>query len=83
MQVLVWTGKFANAIEKSRVSEVAQSIVTSKDLGCKNGKITVIDEESPGVGGRKFWRHLSSQNTDGDPSTLTLAGEAGPPDEDS
>ena len=81
--VYTWCGRFANAIEKSRVAEVAQSILTSKDLGCKARQVTAVEEESPGVAGRKFWRLLSDAATPADPSgNPDQVGAAGPADED-
>ena len=83
--VYTWCGRFANAIEKSRVAEVAQSILTSKDLGCKARQVTAVEEESPGVAGRKFWRLLSdaTATTPADPSgNPDQVGAAGPADED-
>ena len=74
--VYAWCGRYANAIEKSRVSEVAQAIVTAKDLGCKAGRLTTIEEENQGLAGKKFWRALTAADDAG------AVGEAGPPDED-
>ena len=73
-EIYVWYGKFINAIERSRAADVAQAIITSKDLGCKATKVAVIEEEAKFTG-RKFWKVLGydqAQEVD----------KAGPPEED-
>lgn len=64
-EIFVWLGKFANAIEKSRVSEVAQAILQQKDLGCKATKIQIIEEEKSTLNSgpnKRFWQLLGCEN---------------------
>ena len=65
-EIYVWLGRFVNAIEKSRASEVAQAIVQQKDLGCKATRIQTIEEEKSTLNSgpnRKFWQLLGCENT--------------------
>ena len=65
-EIYVWLGKFVNAIEKSRASEVAQAIIQQKDLGCKATKIQTIEEEKSTLNSgpnRRFWQLLGCENT--------------------
>ena len=64
-EIFVWLGKFVNAIEKSRVSEVAQAIIQQKDLGCKATKIHTLEEEKLTMNSgpnKKFWQFLGCTN---------------------
>ena len=64
-EIYVWLGKFVNAIEKSRASEVAQAIVQQKDLGCKATKIHILEEEKSTLNcgpNRTFWQLLGSES---------------------
>ena len=65
-EIYVWLGKFVNAIERSRASEVAQAIVQQKDLGCKATKVQTIEEEKSTVNAgpnKRFWQLLGCENT--------------------
>ena len=64
-EIFVWCGKFINAIERSRATEVAQAIVQQKDLGCKATKIQTIEEEKCTLNSgpnRRFWQSLGCEN---------------------
>ena len=64
-EIFVWLGKFINAIEKSRASEVAQAIVQQKDLGCKATKIHTLEEDKATINSgpnKKFWQLLGCTN---------------------
>ncbi|XP_061614031.1 supervillin a isoform X26 [Phyllopteryx taeniolatus] len=71
----IWTGEFANVIEKNKASELGNFIQSKKDLGCRADYVQVIEEglstHSHAV--KEFWKilggHLSYQS-------------AGTPDED-
>ena len=77
-EIYVWLGKFVNAIERSRASEVAQAIVQQKDLGCKATKVQTIEEEKSTVNAgpnKRFWQLLGCENN-------LKVNAAGPPEED-
>ncbi|KAL7373784.1 hypothetical protein ABVT39_014359 [Epinephelus coioides] len=71
----VWTGEFANVIEKNKASELANFIQRKRDLGCRANYVQVIEE---GVGtnshaAKDFWKILGGQSS---------YQSAGTPDED-
>ncbi|PWA22471.1 hypothetical protein CCH79_00015386 [Gambusia affinis] len=71
----VWIGEFANVIEKSKASELANFIQTKRDLGCRADYVQMIDEgageHSHAV--QEFWKCLGGQSN---------YQSAGTPDED-
>ncbi|XP_024910214.1 supervillin a isoform X3 [Cynoglossus semilaevis] len=71
----IWTGEFANIIERNKASELANFIQSKKDLGCRADYVQFIDE---GVSTnfhsfREFWQILGGQSS---------YQSAGSPDED-
>ncbi|XP_027861514.1 supervillin a isoform X16 [Xiphophorus couchianus] len=71
----VWIGEFANVIEKSKATELANFIQTKRDLGCRADYVQMIDE---GAGAhshavQEFWKCLGGQSS---------YQSAGTPDED-
>ncbi|XP_054893323.1 supervillin a isoform X13 [Poeciliopsis prolifica] len=71
----IWIGEFANVIEKSKASELANFIQTKRDLGCRADYVQMIDE---GAGAHShavqdFWKCIGGQST---------YQSAGTPDED-
>ncbi|KAM4718297.1 supervillin a isoform 4-T4 [Anableps anableps] len=71
----VWIGEFANVIEKSKASELANFIQSKRDLGCRADYVQMIDEgtgtHSHAV--QEFWKCLGGQSS---------YQSAGTPDED-
>uniref|UniRef100_A0A8C2KUR1 Supervillin n=1 Tax=Cyprinus carpio TaxID=7962 RepID=A0A8C2KUR1_CYPCA len=71
----VWTGEFANVIERAKASELATFIQLNHDLGCRAALVETIEEgvnaQSPAAA--EFWKIL------GGPSNYHSAGS---PDED-
>ncbi|XP_039646220.1 supervillin a isoform X12 [Perca fluviatilis] len=71
----VWTGEFANVIEKNKASELANFIQRKRDLGCRANYVQVI-EEAVGThshAAKDFWKILGGQSS---------YQSAGTPDED-
>ena len=79
-EVIVWHGTYANVIEKSKSSDVAQIIVQRKDLGCKRARRIILVEEEKVTeanhGNKAFWSLLGSERL------LKAPNTAGPPEED-
>ncbi|XP_030612043.1 supervillin a isoform X2 [Archocentrus centrarchus] len=74
-QCFIWIGEFANVIEKSKASELANFIQSKRDLGCRANYVQVIEE---GINTRshavkEFWNILGGQSS---------YQSAGTPDED-
>ncbi|KAM4534414.1 supervillin a isoform 9-T9 [Odontesthes bonariensis] len=71
----VWMGEFANVIEKSKASELANFIQSKRDLGCRANYIQVIEESinthSHTI--KEFWKILGGHSS---------YQSAGTPDED-
>ncbi|XP_037612837.1 supervillin a isoform X20 [Sebastes umbrosus] len=71
----IWTGEFANVIEKNKASELANFIQRKRDLGCRANYVQVI-EEGGGAhshAAKDFWKIVGGQST---------YQSAGTPDED-
>ncbi|KAM9839521.1 supervillin a [Aulostomus maculatus] len=71
----IWTGEFANIIEKNKASELANFIQSKRDLGCRANQVQII-EEGGGANShatKEFWKILGGQTT---------YQSAGTPDED-
>uniref|UniRef100_A0A8C2X7Z0 Supervillin a n=1 Tax=Cyclopterus lumpus TaxID=8103 RepID=A0A8C2X7Z0_CYCLU len=71
----IWTGEFANVIEKNKASELANFIQRKRDLGCRANYVQVI-EEAVGTHShtaKDFWKILGGQSS---------YQSAGTPDED-
>ncbi|XP_008298877.1 supervillin a isoform X2 [Stegastes partitus] len=71
----IWTGEFANVIEKSKASELANFIQSKRDLGCRANYVQVIEEgiSSHSHAVKEFWKSLGGQSN---------YQSAGTPDED-
>uniref|UniRef100_A0A672LB68 Supervillin n=1 Tax=Sinocyclocheilus grahami TaxID=75366 RepID=A0A672LB68_SINGR len=71
----VWTGEFANVIERAKASELATFIQLNHDLGCRAAQVETIDEgvNSQSPAAAEFWKIL------GGPANYQPAGS---PDED-
>ncbi|KAJ8268682.1 hypothetical protein COCON_G00138540 [Conger conger] len=72
---IMWSGEFANVIERAKASELAAFIQTKRDLGCRAAEVQAI-EEGPDAGSRaaeEFWNILGGQ---------TSYQSAGKPEED-
>ncbi|XP_061778470.1 supervillin-like, partial [Nerophis ophidion] len=57
----VWTGQFANVMEKNKAAELANFIQKKKDLGCRANEVQVLQE---GVGEQDmedFWKVLGGR----------------------
>ncbi|XP_067825177.1 supervillin-like isoform X3 [Heptranchias perlo] len=71
----LWTGEFANVIERSKASELAGFIQTKRELGCRAANVTTIEEgiNSQSKRAKEFWDLLGGQ---------AEYQDAGDPDED-
>uniref|UniRef100_A0A673KS50 Supervillin-like n=1 Tax=Sinocyclocheilus rhinocerous TaxID=307959 RepID=A0A673KS50_9TELE len=71
----VWTGEFANVIERAKASELATFIQLNHDLGCRAAQVETIEEgvNSQSPAAAEFWKIL------GGPANYQPAGS---PDED-
>ncbi|KAM7370174.1 hypothetical protein PAMP_011448 [Pampus punctatissimus] len=71
----IWTGEFANVIEKNKASELANFIQNKRDLGCRSNYVQIIEEgvNSHNHTAKEFWKVLGGQTT---------YQSAGTPDED-
>ncbi|XP_051894645.1 supervillin-like isoform X2 [Pristis pectinata] len=59
----LWIGEFANVIERSKASELANFIQTKRELGCRAATVTIIEEgiNSQGKRSKEFWDLLGGQ----------------------
>ncbi|XP_078385918.1 supervillin-like isoform X2 [Cetorhinus maximus] len=59
----LWTGEFANVIERSKASELAAFIQAKRELGCRAPNVTIIEEgiNSQGKRAKEFWDLLCGQ----------------------
>ncbi|RZF39379.1 hypothetical protein LSTR_LSTR000900 [Laodelphax striatellus] len=74
-----WVGEFSNVIEKSRSADVAQHILTHKDLGCNASQIVSVGSSGTPRNQARFWELLGA----GDELPTNYKGvEAGSLDED-
>ncbi|KAG5268268.1 hypothetical protein AALO_G00210640 [Alosa alosa] len=71
----IWTGEFANVIEKAKAAELVQFIQTKHDLGCRASYVQAIEEgtNTSSHAARDFWKILGGQSS---------YQPAGPPEED-
>uniref|UniRef100_A0A671QL17 Supervillin-like n=1 Tax=Sinocyclocheilus anshuiensis TaxID=1608454 RepID=A0A671QL17_9TELE len=71
----IWTGEFANVIERAKASELATFIQLNHDLGCRAAQVETIEEgvNSQSPAAVEFWKIL------GEPANYQPAGS---PDED-
>ncbi|XP_071484641.1 uncharacterized protein [Diadema antillarum] len=76
-EIYLWIGEYANVIEKSKASEIAQHIQQKRDLGCKAPTVIEILESKQKTSHARLWQKFAEY----------LGGEAkyrdvGKPDED-
>ncbi|KAE8284025.1 Supervillin [Larimichthys crocea] len=71
----MWSGEFANVIEKAKASEMASFVQAKRDLGCKASQVTVLEEgiNTDSRWAKEFWSLLGGQ---------TQYRGAGEPEED-
>ncbi|CAF98827.1 unnamed protein product, partial [Tetraodon nigroviridis] len=69
----VWTGEFANVIEKNKASELAHFIQSKRDLGCRAQDVQLIEEGVTSHASNEFWKILGGYSG---------VQSAGTPDED-
>ncbi|XP_059180038.1 supervillin [Centropristis striata] len=71
----MWSGEFANVIEKAKASEMAAFVQAKRDLGCKAPQVTVLEEgiNTDSRWAKEFWSLLGGH---------TKYRGAGEPEED-
>ncbi|XP_071754746.2 supervillin isoform X1 [Centroberyx gerrardi] len=71
----MWSGEFANVIEKAKASEMAAFVQAKRDLGCKAPQVTVLEEgvNADSRWAKEFWSLLGGK---------TQYRGAGEPEED-
>ncbi|KAK2820392.1 hypothetical protein Q5P01_023351 [Channa striata] len=71
----MWSGEFANVIEKAKASEMASFVQAKRDLGCKAPQVTVLEEgiNTESKWAKEFWSLLGGK---------TKYRGAGEPEED-
>ncbi|XP_041671326.1 supervillin isoform X2 [Cheilinus undulatus] len=59
----MWSGEFANVIEKAKASEMASFVQAKRDLGCKAPQVTVLEEgiNSESRWAKEFWSLLGGK----------------------
>nr|XP_015832064.2 supervillin isoform X1 [Nothobranchius furzeri] len=59
----MWSGEFANVIEKSKASEMASYVQTKRDLGCKAPQVTTLEEgiNTDSRWAKEFWSLLGGK----------------------
>ncbi|CAK6971028.1 supervillin [Scomber scombrus] len=74
-QCFMWSGEFANVIEKAKASEMAAFVQAKRDLGCKAPQVTVLEEgiNTDNRWAKEFWTLLGGK---------TQYRGAGEPEED-
>lgn len=71
----MWSGEFANVIEKAKASEMASFVQAKRDLGCKAPQVSVLEEgiNTESRWAKEFWSLLGGK---------TKYRGAGDPEED-
>ncbi|KAM6977705.1 supervillin a [Aplochiton taeniatus] len=69
----IWTGEFANIIEKAKAAELATFVQTKRDMGCRANYVQIIEEGANSHASKEFWKILGGQAS---------YQTAGTPDED-
>ncbi|XP_066519364.1 supervillin a isoform X2 [Hoplias malabaricus] len=61
----IWTGEFANVIEKAKAAELATFIQTKHDLGCRATYVQTIEEgiNTHSHAAKEFWKILGGQTS--------------------
>uniref|UniRef100_A0AAY5KDJ9 HP domain-containing protein n=1 Tax=Esox lucius TaxID=8010 RepID=A0AAY5KDJ9_ESOLU len=59
----MWSGEFANVIEKAKASEMAAFVQAKRDLGCKAPQVTVLEEgiNTDNRWAKEFWNLLGGK----------------------
>ncbi|CAN9509238.1 unnamed protein product [Ophioblennius macclurei] len=59
----MWSGEFANVIEKAKASEMAAFVQAKRDLGCKAPQVTVLEENinTDSRWAKEFWSLLGGK----------------------
>nr|XP_057917497.1 supervillin isoform X3 [Doryrhamphus excisus] len=59
----LWSGEFANVIEKAKASEMASFVQAKRDLGCKASQVTVLEEgiNTDSRWAKEFWSLLGGK----------------------
>ncbi|XP_037547361.1 supervillin [Nematolebias whitei] len=59
----MWSGEFANVIEKAKASEMASFVQAKRDLGCKALQVTVLEEgiNAESRWAKEFWSLLGGK----------------------
>ncbi|KAI3365268.1 hypothetical protein L3Q82_010361, partial [Scortum barcoo] len=59
----MWSGEFANVIEKAKASEMASFVQAKRDLGCKAPQVTVLEEgiNTENRWAKEFWSLLGGK----------------------
>ncbi|XP_048869049.1 supervillin-like isoform X2 [Brienomyrus brachyistius] len=62
-QCYMWSGEFANVIEKAKTSEMASFVQAKKDLGCKAPQVTILEEgvNTENSRAKEFWTLLGGK----------------------
>ncbi|XP_077358614.1 supervillin isoform X2 [Festucalex cinctus] len=60
----MWSGEFANVIEKAKASEMASFVQAKRDLGCKACQVTVLEEgiNTDSKWAKEFWSLLGGRS---------------------
>uniref|UniRef100_A0A3Q2PQ28 Supervillin d n=1 Tax=Fundulus heteroclitus TaxID=8078 RepID=A0A3Q2PQ28_FUNHE len=60
----MWSGEFANVIEKAKASEMASFVQTKRDLGCKAPQVSVLEEgiNTENRWAKEFWNLLGGKS---------------------
>ncbi|XP_057681677.1 supervillin isoform X2 [Corythoichthys intestinalis] len=60
----MWSGEFANVIEKAKASEMATFVQAKRDLGCKACQVTVLEEgiNTDSKWAKEFWTLLGGKS---------------------
>ncbi|XP_054618789.1 supervillin isoform X2 [Dunckerocampus dactyliophorus] len=60
----MWSGEFANVIEKAKASEMASFVQAKRDLGCKASQVTVLEEgiNADSRWAKEFWSLLGGKS---------------------
>ncbi|KAM9426091.1 supervillin-like [Pholidichthys leucotaenia] len=63
-QCFMWSGEFANVIEKAKASEMASFVQAKRDLGCKASQVTVLEEgiNAESRWAKEFWSLLGGKS---------------------
>ncbi|XP_061561650.1 supervillin [Phycodurus eques] len=60
----MWSGEFANVIEKAKAAEMASFVQAKRDLGCKACQVTVLEEgiNTESKWAKEFWTLLGGKS---------------------